>query len=75
MLNNPVTVRQASYFAERVAREGATLTAQIEAAYRIALNRAPDEDELAALVPYGEKNGMAATCRVILNSNEFMFVD
>jgi hypothetical protein len=75
MLNNPVTVRQAAYFSERVARDGATVSAQIEAAYRIALNRAPNEAELAALVPYAEKNGMAAACRLILNSNEFMFVD
>jgi cytochrome c553 len=75
MLNNPVTVRHAAYFAERVAGEGATVAAQLGAAYRIALNRAPREAELAALVPYAEKNGMAAACRVVLNSNEFMFVD
>jgi len=75
MLNNPVTVRQAAYFAERVARDGATVSSQIEAAYQIALNRDPSAEELAALAPYGEKNGMAAACRVILNSNEFMFVD
>ena len=75
MLNNPVTVRQAAYFAERVAQGGETASAQIEAAYWIALNRKPNAEELAALAPYAEKNGMAAACRVILNSNEFMFVD
>ncbi len=75
MLNNPVTVRQAAYFAERVAQGGATVAAQLAEAYRVALNRAPNEEELAALAPYAEKNGMAAACRVILNSNEFMFVD
>lgn len=75
MLNNPVMVRQAAYFAERVSKDSTTVTGQVSDAYRIALNRAPSEEELSALVPYAEKNGMAATCRLILNSNEFMFID
>lgn len=75
MLNNPMTVRQAAYFAERVAADASTIPAQVEDAYRIALNRRPSDEERSALVPYAEKNGMAAACRLILNSNEFMFVD
>lgn len=75
MMNNPMTVRQAAYFAERVAGEAKTIPAQVDDAYRIALNRSPSEEEMTALVPYAEKNGMAAACRLILNSNEFMFVD
>jgi len=35
---------------------------------------AADGKEAAALAGYAGKHGMANACRVILNSNEFMFV-
>jgi len=75
LMNNPATVRQAAYFAERVQEKAHTVPEQIGEAYQIALNRKPVEEELATLVPYAKEHGMAAACRLILNSNEFMFVD
>ena len=75
LLNNPLVVREAEHFAERLAREHATPAEQIEAAYRLALGRKPSERETELLVAYVEKHGLAGACRVILNSNEFLFVD
>ena len=75
VLNNPLVVRQAEHFAERLEREHAEPAAQIEAAYRLALGRVPRAAESQALVEYAGKHGLANACRVILNSNEFMFVD
>ncbi len=75
LMNNPTTVRQAAFFAERVAKEAHTVPKQIQKSFQLALNRAPTKDELSTLVPYAEEYGMAATCRLILNSNEFVFVD
>jgi len=47
MLNDDFVAENASYFARRVeARAGADPARQIEAAYRIALARLPDDDEL-----------------------------
>lgn len=51
------------------------LTAQLGRAFQLALNRAPSDSELDVLAPYAAEHGLAAVCRVILNSNEFMFVD
>ncbi len=75
ILNNPLVVRQAEHFAERLRTLHVAPSAQIEEAYRLALGRKPRDGEIQALVVYASKFGLANACRVILNSNEFMFVD
>ena len=52
LLNNPFVVRQAEHFAERLRSMHADTAGQIEAAYRLALGRAPTDDEAAALAEY-----------------------
>ncbi|MBI3416328.1 MAG: PSD1 domain-containing protein, partial [Verrucomicrobia bacterium] len=74
-LNNPFVVKQVEHFAECVQKAGATLPKQIAAAYELALNRRPTHDESKVLVDYARQHGLPNACRVILNSNEFMFVD
>lgn len=54
--NNEFVLIQARYFAERVAREGGdTAEKQIETLYRIALSRAPDQEELKSAVSFLQK--------------------
>jgi hypothetical protein len=74
VLNDPFVLKQCQHFAGRVANAG-DLKKQIEQAYQLALNRRPTAVELKRLVPFAQKHGMANVCRVIFNSNEFMFVD
>jgi hypothetical protein len=74
MLNNRFIVRQSEHFATRAASLGGTLPEQVAAAYELALGRRPTEKESTALAAYAEKHGLANVCRLILNSNEFMFV-
>lgn len=75
MLNNRFIVRQSEHFAARLARESATVEEQLARAYELAYGRAAEQEEIAALADYGKSHGMANACRLILNSNEFMFVD
>jgi mono/diheme cytochrome c family protein len=75
LLNNPFMVRQAEHFAEHVKKLAAGPAQQIAAAYRLALGRAPTDEELARLADYHARHGLANTCRLLLNSNEFIFVD
>lgn len=85
IFNNPFVVRQAEYFAERVGNAHSTLLAtgddrshtaqQIDHAFRIALARPATDSERETLASYAERHGLAAACRVILNCNEFTFVD
>ncbi len=44
-------------------------------AAQLVYQREPARDELAAMMVYAEKHGLAALCRTLLNSNEFLFVD
>ncbi|HEU5431350.1 MAG TPA: DUF1553 domain-containing protein, partial [Thermomicrobiales bacterium] len=74
MLNNRFVVRQSEHFAARAAALGGALTEQIAAVYELALGRPPTEKESAALAVYAAEHGLANVCRLILNSNEFMFV-
>jgi hypothetical protein len=75
MLNNALFVRQAEHFAQRVRQMADEPREQITAAYRLALSRPPRDDELQLLVDYAAQYGLASACRLILNSNEFAFVD
>ena len=78
MYNGQFVSEEAKHFAARVNKEaGDDITQQIELAYRIALSRAPSPDELAELkvLAGADESGLAAVCRVLLNSNEFIYVD
>jgi hypothetical protein len=74
MLNNKFVLRQSEHLGARVAGAG-DVSKQIEAAFQLVLAREPKADELNELTAYANKHGMANVCRLILNSNEFMFVN
>jgi len=75
LLNNDFMLAMSRYFAARVqAAAPDTLTAAV-CAFRLALGREPTGDEQKRIVSYAQTHGLANTCRVILNLNEFMFVD
>jgi hypothetical protein len=72
---------EAKYFAERVRKEtGSAIGEQIERAFLIALGRPPNAGEMekvrtfAAIVP-PKGDPLLGVCRVLLNSNEFVYVD
>jgi hypothetical protein len=75
MLNNRFMVRQSEHLAKRAAQAGKDLSAQIRSVYRLTLGREPMTKEARALAEYAGKHGLANACRIVLNSNEFMFVD
>jgi hypothetical protein len=75
MMNNGLTVAMAKHFAARVQKEAGGLEAQTQRAFALALSRDPTADELAPLLDYAKREGLENTCRVIMNLNEFSFVD
>jgi len=75
MLNNKFMVRMSQHFAARVEREGADAGERIDAAFRHALGRDPLPSERDGLIGYANQFGLANACRLILNLNEFSFVD
>jgi hypothetical protein len=75
LMNNPLIVRQAEHMSERIRSLSAEARQQVAWAYRLALSREPAAAETDRLVKYAEEFGLASACRLILNSNEFLFVD
>jgi hypothetical protein len=76
LLNSSFTFRMADGFAERLSREcPGNVQRQIKRAFVIAYGRSPAAEELAASLSFAEQHGLAAFCRVLLNSNGFLYVD
>ncbi|MEW4530671.1 DUF1553 domain-containing protein [Maioricimonas sp. JC845] len=75
LMNNSLMVVMAEQFAESVAGEQQALPEQVRLAFRRTLSRDPQPQELKALIAYGEQHGLNNVCRVLLNLNEFVFVD
>jgi len=75
MMNNGLTVAMARHFAQRVSQDASGIDAQVQRAFALALSRSPSADELTPLVAYAKSQGLENACRVILNLNEFSFVD
>ena len=81
MYNGRFANEEATHFAARVRKDaGESPVAQIQLAFKIALGRepAPDESErMQALMASSAagSDGLAAACRVLLNANEFVYVE
>jgi hypothetical protein len=75
LMNDKFMVKMAGHFARRVEKLSPDLSGQIDAAYRLALGRAPTADESRILVDLTKKDGLENVCRLIFNTNEFVFAD
>jgi len=75
LLNNPFVLRQCAHGARRLEALAPDPAGQIQAAFELAYCRAPTTDEIAMLSQYVRRHGLANLCRLIFNSNEFLFVN
>ena len=73
--NNRFVLRQCEHLAARVEREAIGIDAQIARAFHLLCARAPTPDEAALLTDHARRHGLAHTCRVLVNLNEFLFVN
>ena len=75
LLNNGFLLTQSAALASRVASERDGLGEQVRHAFRLSISRKPESEECNTLIEYARDHGLAQTCRLILNLNEFTFVD
>jgi hypothetical protein len=75
LLNNSFTLRMAERLAARVAREADGVERQVARLYDLAYNRRPQTEEIEEARAFVDRHGLPAFCRVIFNSNEFLYVD
>ena len=74
MLNGDLTNGEAQYLARRVETEaGPDRSAQVRRLFEIVVGRMPKDDESRAFVAF--QGNLESLCRVMLNSNEFVYVD
>jgi len=73
--NSSFVNRQCEHLASRIETMSPTVEGRIDAALRLALGRRGEREEVAMLSAHAERHGLASACRIIVNSNEFLFVE
>jgi hypothetical protein len=75
LFNSNFVHQQAGLFAERLRREsGDNPGAQVRRGFQLAYARWPAPDEAPMCEQLAREQGLAEFCRVLLNSNEFLFL-
>lgn len=75
LLNSSFMKQQADLFADRAKREaGEDPIAQIKRVFQLAYGRDPSAEEISDTGEVVKEFGLAAVCRAVLNSNEFLFL-
>jgi hypothetical protein len=77
LLNNDFMLKQADHFARRVTAESSQTIGKrpVVLAFELAFGRSPTADELQLAERLAERHGLAAVCRFLLNTNEFVHID
>ncbi len=75
LLNNPFVLHQCEAFARRLERATADDGGRVAWAFELCYGRPPDREEGDRLVRYARSHGLASLCRLLINSNEFLFVN
>jgi hypothetical protein len=73
--NNDFMLRQARYLATRIENEAADTPARIRRAFELCFQRPPTSTELQAAQTLVTEQGLFALCRMLMNANEFVYLD
>ena len=75
LLNNRFNLVMSQRFADRLTRDAATDEQRLQLAFQLVSGRAPEAEEVADMLQYASVHGWPALCRLLLNLNEFVFID
>jgi hypothetical protein len=75
LLNNDFVLHHCEVFAKRLEQLAPTNKARVQVAFDLVFQRPASDDECEEFAAYADKHGLPAMCRVLLNSNEFLFVN
>ncbi|MCA9135387.1 MAG: DUF1549 domain-containing protein, partial [Planctomycetales bacterium] len=75
LFNNDFVLHHSQTLADQLDSDLTDSEDQIKRACQLVYLRDPTERELNLLSQYTLQHGLAATCRILFNSNEFLFVD
>ena len=74
-MNSPFMIRMSQHLAGRAAAAEPQLARQIAFAGRAVFGRDLTAAEAAPFETYAAKHGLASLCRLLFNTNEFLFAD
>jgi len=74
LFNNKFVLRQCEHFSARLQAETPDLPEQIDRAFRALYARPATSDEAALVLDYAQRHGLTQACRVLVNTNEFLFL-
>jgi len=75
LLNDEFILVHAKAMAARLEKHSPDRAKQLDLACRLAWGRAQTADEASLFTAYSKKHGLANLCRVLFNTNEFLFAD
>jgi len=76
LMNHPFTIRMSSHFSNRVRSEAGQRPAeQVKRAIQLAWFRLPTSEEQKKFTDFVHEHDLESLCRVLINSNEFLYVD
>jgi hypothetical protein len=74
MMNGALVHEESGFLARRIIKDaGEVRSAQVRRAFEIVFNRLPKPDEIAAFAKF--TGPLDAICRVLMNSNEFLYTE
>jgi hypothetical protein len=78
MMNGALVHEESGFLARRIVRDvgedrSGDRSAQVSRAFEIVFNRQPKPDEIAAFLKFA--GPLDAICRVLMNSNEFLYTE
>jgi len=73
--NNRFVLHHCQLLEDNLKANYQTTHEQVAHACRLIYLREPSAEEVTILTKYAQKHGLSATCRVLFNSNEFLFVN
>ena len=74
LLNSKFMQEQATFLAARLEAETEDRSSQISLAFLWAFGRQPNAEEMAEVAQFVDEQGLEAFCRVLMNTNEFLFL-
>lgn len=75
LLHHPFTIRLSEHFATKLSHDAKEPEQQIALAFQYLYQRKPTDVEKRTILNYLTKHGLANTCRLMLNTNEFYYID
>ena len=73
--NNPFMLQQARHMATRLENETGNQKDAVSRAFELCFQRSPLADEHAVAARLGSDHGLFSLCRMLLNANEFIYLD